>query len=76
MLLVSIIIGIVVGLLALFGLTLLLRLSSTTRRMENDLRRLRSELELKERALAQQRQTLVRARLRALLQPRRSTPVN
>ncbi len=59
MLLLSILIGIVVGLLALFGLTLLFRLSGTTRRMENDLRHLRSELDLKERALMQQRQTLV-----------------
>lgn len=59
MLLLSILIGIVVGLLALFGLTLLFRLSGTTRRMENDLRHLRSELDLKERALMQQRQSLI-----------------
>ncbi len=65
MLLLSIIIGIVAGLLALFGLTLLLRLSSMTRRLENDLGQLRSELELKERALAQQRQTLVHVKQEA-----------
>ncbi|MBI3812261.1 MAG: sensor domain-containing diguanylate cyclase [Nitrospirae bacterium] len=65
MLLLSIIIGIAVGLLALSGLTLLLRLSGMTRRMENDLRQLRSELELKERALSQQRQTLVNVKQEA-----------
>ncbi|MBI3995834.1 MAG: sensor domain-containing diguanylate cyclase [Nitrospirae bacterium] len=59
MLLVTILIGIVVGLLALFGLALLFRLSGTTRRMENDLRHLRSELDLKERALTQQRQSFL-----------------
>lgn len=61
----SIIIGIAVGLLALFGLTLLLRLSGMTRHMEIDLRQLRSELELKERALSQQRQTLVNVKQEA-----------
>jgi len=65
MLLVSIIIGIAVGLLALFGLTLLLRLSSLSGRMENELRQLRSELELKERALTQQRQTLLHTKQEA-----------
>ncbi|HEY5594844.1 MAG TPA: diguanylate cyclase [Nitrospiria bacterium] len=59
MLLLSIFIGIVVGLLVLFGLALLFRLSGTTRRMENDLRHLRSELDIKERALTQQRQSLI-----------------
>ncbi len=58
MLLVSIIIGIVVGLLALFGLSVLSRMSSATRRMENDLRLLSSELDIKERTLTQQRQSL------------------
>jgi diguanylate cyclase (GGDEF)-like protein len=65
MLLLSIIIGIAVGLLVLFGLALLFRLSSTTRRMENDLRHLHSELDLKERALTQQRQTLVHVKQEA-----------
>lgn len=49
----------VVGLLVVAGLVTLLRLSNTTRHLESDLRHLRSQLDLKERALTQQRQSFL-----------------
>jgi diguanylate cyclase (GGDEF)-like protein len=48
----------VVGLLVLMGLFTLARLARSTRRLETDLRDLNSQLDHKERALSQQRQSL------------------
>jgi diguanylate cyclase (GGDEF)-like protein len=48
----------VVGLLVLVGLITLARLANTTRRLESELRDLNSQLDYKERALSQQRQSL------------------
>jgi putative methionine-R-sulfoxide reductase with GAF domain len=53
------IISTVVGLLVVAGLVTLLRLSNATKRLGSDLRHLRSQLDLKERALTQQRQSLL-----------------
>lgn len=58
MLLLSIISS-VVALLVVAGLVTLLRLSKTTSRQGSDLRHLQSQLDLKERALTQQRQSLL-----------------
>jgi len=48
----------VVGLLVLMGLFTLARLANTTRRLESNLRDLNSQLDRKERALSQQKQSL------------------